>query len=126
MKRSHKNIGTGRGLYRSRNGVIFGVCRGVADFFDFSVFWARAIAVVLLFVTGLWPIVGIYILAALLMKPEPVIPIEPEGRNKISAPTLASRCALSRNEPLANPTVKTISNTPMLMPMILIAVRTGR
>lgn len=80
MRRLHKD--TRRGLYRSRNGVIFGVCRGVAEFFDFSVFWARAIAVVLLFVTGLWPIVGIYILAALLMKPEPVIPIENEAEQE--------------------------------------------
>ncbi|MCJ7776670.1 MAG: PspC domain-containing protein, partial [Desulfobulbaceae bacterium] len=31
------------GLYRSRNGIILGVCRGVAEYFDFSVFWARTI-----------------------------------------------------------------------------------
>ena len=80
MRRLHKD--TRRGLYRSRNGVLFGVCRGVAEFFDFSVFWARAIAVVLLLVTGLWPIVGIYILAALLMKPEPVIPIETDAERE--------------------------------------------
>ena len=46
-----------KGLYRSRQGVVFGVCRGLAEYFDFSVFWARAIALVLLFVTGLWPVV---------------------------------------------------------------------
>ncbi|HHP7233096.1 MAG TPA: PspC domain-containing protein, partial [Desulfobacterales bacterium] len=34
-----------RGLYRSRNGVILGVCRGIADHFDFSVFWIRLFAV---------------------------------------------------------------------------------
>jgi phage shock protein C len=61
-----------RGLYRSRNGVILGVCRGVADYFDFSVFWIRAIAVILFICTGFWPIVGVYILAALLMKSDPV------------------------------------------------------
>ena len=60
-----------RGLYRSRNGVILGVCRGLADYFDFSVFWIRAIAVVLFIFTGFWPVVGIYLLAALLMKPDP-------------------------------------------------------
>ena len=60
-----------RGLYRSRNGVIFGVCRGLADYFDFSVFWIRAIAIVLFLFTGFWPVVGIYILAALLMKSDP-------------------------------------------------------
>ena len=62
-----------RGLYRSRSGIILGVCRGVGDYFDVSVFWIRAIVVVLLIFTGLWPVVGIYILAALLMKSEPAI-----------------------------------------------------
>jgi len=64
------------GLYRSRNGIILGVCRGIADYFDFSVFWARVITLVLLFFTGFWPIMILYFVAALLMKPEPVIPIE--------------------------------------------------
>ena len=64
------------GLYRSRNGIILGVCRGIADYFDFSVFWARVITLVLLFFTGFWPILILYFVAALLMKPEPVIPIE--------------------------------------------------
>jgi phage shock protein C len=58
------------GLYRSRNGVILGVCRGLADYFDFSAFWIRAIAVILFIFTGFWPVVGIYLLAALLMKSE--------------------------------------------------------
>ena len=62
---------SGRGLYRSRNGIIFGVCRGLADYFDFSVFWIRAIAVILFIFTGFWPVVGIYLLAALLMKLAP-------------------------------------------------------
>jgi phage shock protein C len=33
------------GIYRSRNGAVFGVCRGLAEYFDFSVFWARAIVI---------------------------------------------------------------------------------
>ncbi|HUT72624.1 MAG TPA: envelope stress response membrane protein PspC [Desulfatiglandales bacterium] len=64
------------GLYRSRNGIILGVCRGIADYFDFSVFWARVITLVLLFFAGFWPVMILYFVAALLMKPEPVIPIE--------------------------------------------------
>ena len=68
---SRYNSMSRRGLYRSRNGVILGVCRGVADYFDFSVFWIRAIAVILFICTGFWPIVGVYILAALLMKSDP-------------------------------------------------------
>jgi len=66
------------GLYRSRNGVILGVCRGLAEYFDFSVFWTRAVVVVALFLSGFWPITGLYFLAALLMKPEPAIPIPSE------------------------------------------------
>jgi phage shock protein C len=66
------------GMHRSRNGVILGVCRGIAEYFDFSVFWTRAIVVILFLVSGLWPITGLYFLAALLMKPEPVIPVQSE------------------------------------------------
>ena len=65
---------SGRKLHRSRNGVILGVCRGVADYFDFSVFWARAIAVGLLIFTHFGLVIGLYLLAALLMKSEPAIP----------------------------------------------------
>jgi len=62
-------------LYRSRNGMILGVCRGIAEYLDFSVFWTRVIAVVGMIFTGLWPLVGVYFLAAVLMKPEPVVPL---------------------------------------------------
>ena len=66
------------GPYRSRNGVILGVCRGIAEHFNFSLFWTRTIVIILLILGGCWPIVVLYLLAALLMKPEPVIPIESE------------------------------------------------
>ena len=68
---SRDNSIAGRGLYRSRNGVILGVCRGIADYFDFSAFWIRAILIVTFIFTGFWPIIGIYILAALLLRSEP-------------------------------------------------------
>jgi len=63
------------GLYRSRKGVLFGVCRGIADYFDLKVGWIRMLAVVLLIMTGLWPMTGIYLIAALMMRPAPVRPI---------------------------------------------------
>ncbi|MFO7975245.1 MAG: PspC domain-containing protein [Candidatus Hydrogenedentota bacterium] len=59
------------GLYRSRDGILFGVCRGLADYFDLSVFWLRAIVVGAFILTGFFPVVFLYILAALLMKREP-------------------------------------------------------
>ena len=70
------------GIYRSRRGIILGVCRGLADHFDFSVFWVRAIAILFLFITGFWPAIGLYLIAALLMKPEPVIPIETDAEKE--------------------------------------------
>jgi phage shock protein C len=46
----------------------------VADYFDLSVFWIRAILIVVFIFTGFWPVIGIYILAAILMKSEPGLP----------------------------------------------------
>ena len=62
---------TRRGFYRSRNGAIFGVCRGIAEYFDFSLFWIRALTVIIFIVTGFWPVIALYLIGALLMKPEP-------------------------------------------------------
>ena len=71
------------GLYRSGDGIILGVCRGVADYFDCSAFWIRAILIVVFIFTGFWPIIGIYILAALLMKSEPGVPGRKESKRNI-------------------------------------------
>jgi phage shock protein C len=65
-----------RGIYRSRHGILLGVFKGLADYFDFSVTWLRIIGVVVFLVSGFWPVVALYLLAALIMKPEPVIPLE--------------------------------------------------
>ncbi len=68
----------GNGMYRSRHGIVLGVCRGIAEYFDFSVFWTRVLAVVFLFLSGLWPTTAVYFIAALLMKPQPMIPLQSE------------------------------------------------
>jgi len=70
-----RRIRPSNGLYRSRKGVLFGVCQGIADYFDLKVVWIRVLAVLLLIVSGLWPMTGIYLIAALIMRPEPVRPI---------------------------------------------------
>jgi phage shock protein C len=62
--------------------VILGVCRGLAEYFDFSVFWVRMITLLIFFFSGLWPIFGIYLLAALLMKPAPVIPLSTDEEHE--------------------------------------------
>ena len=79
--RNHDNF-TRSGIYRSRNGFIFGVCRGLAEHFNFSIFWARVIAIIFLLVTGFWPAIGMYLIATLLMKPAPVIPIKTEAEQE--------------------------------------------
>ncbi len=71
-----------KGLYRSRNGLILGVCRGVAEYFDFSVFWTRAITFIIFLFSGFWPVIVLYFVAALVMKPEPVIPIQDEEQQE--------------------------------------------
>ena len=64
------------GFYRSRRGIIFGVCRGLAEHLNFSVFWTRVLVLVLFLFTGFWPVGVLYLVAGLLLKPEPVIPLE--------------------------------------------------
>ena len=61
-----------RKLYRSRNGVIFGVCRGIAETFDLSLFWIRAGFIIAFAITLFFPTGLIYLILALLMKLEPV------------------------------------------------------
>src|SRR6266508_1029691 len=85
------------GLYRSRSGKILGVCKGLAEYFDLSVKGTRIIDIVLLVSSGIWPMVVEYFLAALLMKPEPVLPLETEGEQEFyNSYTSARRMALHR------------------------------
>ena len=89
MKRFEKILRGG--LYRSRKGLVLGVCRGIAEYFDFSVFWTRAIVLILLFFSGFWPIMALYFIAALLMKPEPVMPIESDDQQEFYNSYIYSR-----------------------------------
>ncbi len=61
-------------LYRSRAGMICGVCKGIGEYLDLSVFWLRVIALAILFMGGIFPPVIVYFMAAIFMKPEPVLP----------------------------------------------------
>ena len=60
-------------LYRSRHGLIFGVCRGLADYAEISPFWLRTAFVVLCVTTGFLPVAMAYLVFAILMKPAPVV-----------------------------------------------------
>jgi len=86
-----------RTLYRSRRGWIFGVCKGLADYADIPVFWIRLAALIALFFTGLMPLLLIYIVAAIFLKPAPVIEFtDDEDWNFYQAYTTDRKRALSR------------------------------
>jgi phage shock protein C len=64
---------TSRTLYRSRQGWIFGICQGLADYADISVCWVRVGAIGALMITGFWPMFLVYIVAGIFLKPAPVV-----------------------------------------------------
>ncbi len=78
LKERLRALTAGQGIYRSRKGMFMGVCRGLADHFDFNVFWVRLIVVVLFLFTGFWPVGVMYIVAGLLLTAEPVSPFRDE------------------------------------------------
>lgn len=85
------------GPYRSRKGAIFGVCRGLADHFEVDVSWIRLGFIVGFFMTGFWPVGLGYILAAMLMKLQPVLPLETEDDAEFySSYTTSKSMALHR------------------------------
>jgi len=79
MKKYYSRHG---GIYRSRNGVFLGVCQGIAEHFDFTVFWIRMAIVIAFILTGFWPVIGIYLVAAFFMKPKPVRPIKSDEEHE--------------------------------------------
>ncbi len=83
-------------LYRSRNGKIFGVFQGLADYFGLNVFWLRLGAVVLFFMTGGIPLIPIYVVAAILMTPEPPQALRSDEEEFYNSFTSNRRLALSR------------------------------
>lgn len=92
-KRKYRNA---RGLYRSRHGIIAGVCRGLADYFNLSVSWLRFLIIVLMVFSGLWPLIILYAVAAMVMKPEPVRPIETEAEKDFYDDYVHSRHSAAR------------------------------
>ncbi len=86
-----------RTLYRSRDGMIMGVFKGMATFFDVQVLWIRVLAVALLVFTGFWPMTILYLVTGFILKPEPVLPLEDEAECEFYASYMGSRkMAVSR------------------------------
>lgn len=71
----HEDIPKPAMPYRSREGIIFGVCRGLAEHFDLPVLGVRLGFVVAFIMTSFWPAGIAYLVLALIMKPEPILPL---------------------------------------------------
>ncbi|MFA7107551.1 MAG: PspC domain-containing protein [Sphaerochaetaceae bacterium] len=54
-------------LYRSKNGMFLGVCKGIAEWKDFPVGTVRLVFLVLLFFAKGFPIVAVYLILALIL-----------------------------------------------------------
>lgn len=67
-----------RKFHRSKNRVIFGLCQGFSDYFDLSVVWIRFGLVITFVLTGFFPVVVLYAIAALIVKPKSESPPVPE------------------------------------------------
>jgi phage shock protein C len=68
-----------KGLYRSRNRSLMGVCGGLAEYFDISIGVMRLLWVLAFFFMGGFPVLLAYIVLGLVMKPEPVVPFHSES-----------------------------------------------
>ncbi len=66
-------------LYRSRNGEIFGVCKGIAKWAELPVGPVRLAVILLAVFSGFVPVLVIYVLAAILLPVEPLYKSKFEG-----------------------------------------------
>jgi len=67
------DFGPLRGFYRDReNGLVFGVCAGIADRFNFRVGTVRVIAVISLLLF-FWLTAALYLGATLLIREKPLV-----------------------------------------------------
>jgi phage shock protein C len=73
--RGTKMRGTGKnkkiGIYRSKQGTLFGVLKGISEYFGIKVIWLRVGALAGLLFTGFFPFMFLYFILALIMKREP-------------------------------------------------------
>lgn len=85
-----------RKFYRSRDGIIFGLCKGISTYFDVSLFWVRVAMIAGFLFTGFFPIGVIYILLGLILKIEPLpSPVEePQDHNHYEAYTSSRKLGL--------------------------------
>ncbi len=80
-------------VYRSRQGLLMGVCRGIAEHFAFSVLAVRLIVLAAFFFTGFWAVGLLYIAAGMLMKIAPASPLRDENDHEFYQSHAASRAS---------------------------------
>jgi phage shock protein C len=86
---------------RSRRGILFGVCRGLAESLNLSVMGVRALVLIAFVVSEFWPVAIAYVIAALLMKPAPLYCIpQAERTPRHEDPPMPAGSARSRYESL--------------------------
>lgn len=97
MSRSPYSKRSSGGFYRSRNGMILGVCQGIADYFECPPALVRLVFLLLLvFSVGL-PMLIIYLILGIVMKPEPVLPLaSDDDREFYNSYTASHTMALRR------------------------------
>ena len=78
-------------LYRSRSGLVLGVCKGLAAFLDVPAGAVRLAVVVLAPFTGLWPMLAAYLIAGFVIKPEPVLAPDSDEERAFYDDYVASR-----------------------------------
>ncbi|GAB7079185.1 PspC domain-containing protein [Megalodesulfovibrio paquesii] len=78
-------------IYRARDGRVAGVLLGLARHYGLKVRWLRLLVILLAVFTGFWPVLGLYVIAALIMKLEPVLPTEDEGAREFYESYASSR-----------------------------------
>lgn len=78
-------------LYRSRNGMILGVCKGISECYALPVFWFRVACVALAITTTVWPVIITYFIAGFLLKPRPVIDFTNENEHEFYDSYVTSR-----------------------------------
>jgi phage shock protein C len=86
-----------RPLYRSRQGWVLGVCQGIADFSGIAVLWIRLGCIGVMIFSGFWPLFIGYVVAAIFMKPAPLVqPRDDQDWEFYAAYSSDRRLALAR------------------------------
>lgn len=77
-------------VYRSREGMILGICKGLAIHYDIPVFWMRIGMGFTAMVTSGWAIL-VYFGLAMIMRPMPILPLSNEDENEFYDSYTSSR-----------------------------------